>query len=122
MSCSDVRERFHLFALLFVVVLQTMKEYGWREESFWSLAPDCLTVLGAEIIVDWLKHAFITRFNEVSAEVYKDYTISLAYDLAQTKEKQAFRKAVHTWNPNDFFCNMLHRSYICYVGYAGIIY
>ena len=92
MSCSDVRERFHLFALLFVVVLQTMKEYGWREESFWSLAPDCLTVLGAEIIVDWLKHAFITRFNEVSAEVYKDYTISLAYDLAQTKEKQAFRK------------------------------
>lgn len=30
-SCSDVRERFHLFALLFIVVVQTMKEYGWRE-------------------------------------------------------------------------------------------
>ena len=30
-SCSDVRERFHLFALLFVVVVQTMKEYGWKE-------------------------------------------------------------------------------------------
>ena len=30
-SCSDVRERFHLFALLFLVVVQTMKEYGWRE-------------------------------------------------------------------------------------------
>ena len=56
-------------------------------ESFWSLAPDCLLVLGAEFFVDWLKHAFITRFNEVSAEVYKDYTISLAYDLATTKQK-----------------------------------
>ena len=56
-------------------------------ESFWSLAPDCLMVLGAEFFVDWLKHAFITRFNEVSAEVYKDYTISLAYDLATTKQK-----------------------------------
>ena len=107
-SCSDVRERFHLFALLFVVVVQTMKEYGWREESFWSLAPDCLLVLGAEILVDWsvqyctardrllsqefrrIKHAFITRFNEVPADVYKDYTISLAYDLAQTKQKYAF--------------------------------
>merc|ERR1719445_2411237 len=89
-SCSDVRERFHLFALLFVVVVQTMKEYGWKEESFWSLAPDCLLVLGAEFFVDWLKHAFITRFNEVSAEVYKDYTISLAYDLATTKQKHAF--------------------------------
>jgi len=89
-SCSDVRERFHLFALLFVVVVQTMKEYGWREDSFWSLAPDCLLVLGAEILVDWLKHAFITRFNAVAADVYKDYTISLAYDLAQTKQQQAF--------------------------------
>ena len=38
-----------------------MKEYGWREDSFWTLAPDCLLVLGAEILVDWLKHAFITR-------------------------------------------------------------
>jgi hypothetical protein len=33
-SCSDVRERFHLFALLFIVVVQTMKEYGWREGPF----------------------------------------------------------------------------------------
>jgi len=46
-----------------------MKEYGWREESFWSLAPDCLTVLGAEIIVDWLKHAFITR--EVAGDIVR---------------------------------------------------
>jgi len=67
-----------------------MKEYGWREDSFWTLAPDCLLVLGAEILVDWIKHAFITRFNEVPADVYKDYTISLAYDLAQTKQKYAF--------------------------------
>ena len=89
-SCSDVRERFHLFSLLFIVVVQTMKEYGWREEAFWALAPDCLLVYGAEFFVDWIKHAFITRFNEVTAEVYKDYTISLAYDLAQTKQTRAF--------------------------------
>lgn len=30
-SCSDVRERFHLFVLLFIVVLQTMREYSWKE-------------------------------------------------------------------------------------------
>ena len=60
-SCSDVRERFHLFALLFIVVVQTMKEYSWKEESFWSLAPDCLLVLCSEFFVDWIKHAFITR-------------------------------------------------------------
>ena len=44
-------------------------------------------VLVAEFVVDWIKHAFITRFNEVSSDVYKNYTIFLAYDLAQTKQK-----------------------------------
>lgn len=89
-SCSDVRERFHLFILLFIVVLQTMKEYSWKEERFWVLVPDCFMVLFAEVLVDWIKHAFITRFNELQVDVYKDYTISLAYDMAQTRQKHAF--------------------------------
>lgn len=60
-SCSDVRERLHLSVLLFIVVLQTMKEYTWKEERFWILAPDCVLVLTFEVIIDWVKHAFITR-------------------------------------------------------------
>ncbi|KAF4513816.1 UNVERIFIED_CONTAM: hypothetical protein B566_EDAN015879 [Ephemera danica] len=88
-SCSDVRERFHLSVLLFIVMLQTMKEYSWKEERFWVLLPDCLFVLLAELLVDWIKHAFITRFNELPVEVYRDYTTSLAYDTAQTRQKHA---------------------------------
>ena len=30
-SCSDARERFHNLVLLTVVVIQTMKEYSWKE-------------------------------------------------------------------------------------------
>lgn len=89
-SCSDVRERFHLFILLFIVILQTMREYSWKSERFWVLLPDCFTVLLAEMFVDWIKHAFITRFNELNLDVYKDYTTSLAYDMAQTRQKHAF--------------------------------
>lgn len=85
MSCSDVRERFHYIILLFVVIIQTMKEYNWSDEQFWILFPDCFFVFVAEIFVDWFKHAFVTRFNEISYEVYKDYSISLAYDLASSK-------------------------------------
>lgn len=90
LSCSDVRERFHLIILLLVVVVQTMKEYSWKEERFWVLLPDCIMVLLAEITVDSLKHAFVTRFNEIPATIYSEYTLSLAYDLAQTKQKHAF--------------------------------
>lgn len=67
-----------------------MKEYSWKFDRFWVLLPDCMMVLIAEIFVDWVKHAFITRFNELQVDVYRDYTTSLAYDMAQTRQKHAF--------------------------------
>lgn len=90
LTCSDVRERVHLTVLLFVVVIQTMKEFNWRSEQFYVLLPDCCYVLVVEVCIDWLKHAFITRFNELPADVYREYTISLAYDMTQTRQKHAF--------------------------------
>ena len=61
-------------------------------DSFWSLAPDCLYVFCAEFLVDWVKHAFITRFNpELSTDLYKVYTTNLAYDLAITKQTNVSR-------------------------------
>ncbi|XP_066955915.1 protein TAPT1 homolog isoform X2 [Macrobrachium rosenbergii] len=89
-SCSDVRERFHNCVLLLVVVIQTMKEYAWKEERLWILLPDCLLVCGTEVLVDWLKHAFITRFNDIPADAYKDYTVLLASDLIMCKQKYAY--------------------------------
>lgn len=90
LSCSDVRERFHLTMLLLAVTLQTMKEYAWRPDRLAVLLPDCILLLVAEVLVDWVKHAFITRFNELRSTVYRDYTISLAYDMAQTRQETAF--------------------------------
>ncbi|XP_046486256.1 protein TAPT1 homolog [Neodiprion pinetum] len=89
-SCSDVRERFHLAVLLLAVCLQTMKEYSWKADRLVILLPDCILVLVAEVLVDWVKHAFITRFNELRSTVYRDYTVSLAYDMAQTRQETAF--------------------------------
>jgi len=89
-ACSDVRERFHLFVLLFVVVIQTMKEYAWKTEILWLMLPDCAIVFVIECCIDWIKHAFITRFNELQVDVYRDYTLSLAYDMAQTRQKNAY--------------------------------
>lgn len=87
MSCSDVRERFHYLILLIVVIIQTLKEYNWSEDHFYLLLTDSFYIMAAEVCVDWLKHAFITRFNEILPDVYGDYSISLAYDLASSKLK-----------------------------------
>lgn len=56
-------------------------------DVFWDMMLDCILVVISEMIVDWIKHAFITKFNELPIEVYKDYTYSLAYDVAQTHQK-----------------------------------
>ncbi|KAK0162729.1 hypothetical protein PV327_006482 [Microctonus hyperodae] len=90
LACADVRERFHLMILLLAVSLQTMKEYAWKADRLAVLLPDCIFLLVAEVFVDWLKHAFITRFNELRSTVYRDYTLSLAYDMAQTRQQTAF--------------------------------
>lgn len=61
------------------------------QSRFWVLLPDCLMVMLAEIGVDWIKHAFITRFNELPLQVYEHYTRSLAYDMAESIKKKAHR-------------------------------
>jgi hypothetical protein len=40
-----------------------------------------LIILGLEILVDWLKHAFITKFNGIPPNVYKRFKESLCRDL-----------------------------------------
>ena len=40
------------------------------------------TVLLSEQIVDWLKHAFITKFNHIRPSVYERYIDVLCLDLA----------------------------------------
>uniref|UniRef100_A0A8R1HVZ5 Protein TAPT1 homolog n=1 Tax=Caenorhabditis japonica TaxID=281687 RepID=A0A8R1HVZ5_CAEJA len=52
--------------------------------------PFQIMVVGCEYFVDWLKHAFITKFNEINAEVYKDFTITIAFDVIRSRDQSAF--------------------------------
>lgn len=40
--------------LLLAVSLQTMKEYAWHSDRLAVLLPDCVTLLLAEVLVDWV--------------------------------------------------------------------
>ncbi|KAK3587469.1 hypothetical protein CHS0354_003601 [Potamilus streckersoni] len=89
-SCSDVKERFHYIILLFVVFIRNMSEVNWDPEHIWTLLPDASLVLIAELLVDWGKHAFITKFNEIPADTYRLYKLNLAKDMAVSRQGQAF--------------------------------
>ncbi|WVW79706.1 hypothetical protein I302_101676 [Kwoniella bestiolae CBS 10118] len=91
--CADIVERFQLSLMLFVIALRNMIEMAGSEIAFLpksfirgknlvdSILSPVLFVIVSEMIVDWLKHAFITKFNHVRASVYERFTDVLAKDV-----------------------------------------
>ncbi|KXN90816.1 hypothetical protein AN958_03470 [Leucoagaricus sp. SymC.cos] len=100
-TCADIVERFTLALMLGVVAFRNLielsgsefdfsggfvlpKSFGWFRGNnvLWTISYPVLTVMCSEMLVDWLKHAFITKFNHIRPSVYERYTDVLCRDLA----------------------------------------
>lgn len=100
-TCADIVERFTLSLMLLVVAFRNLielsgsefdfsggfvmpKSFGWFRGNnvLWTISYPVLTVLVSEMLVDWLKHAFITKFNHIRPSVYERYIDVLCRDLA----------------------------------------
>uniref|UniRef100_A0A3Q0R7E7 Transmembrane anterior posterior transformation 1b n=1 Tax=Amphilophus citrinellus TaxID=61819 RepID=A0A3Q0R7E7_AMPCI len=90
MSNSDIKERFTNYILLLIVCLRNMEQFSWNADHLWVLFPDVVMVIASEVAVDVVKHAFITKFNDISADVYGEYRASLAFDLVSSRQKNAY--------------------------------
>ncbi|CAL8286346.1 unnamed protein product [Arctogadus glacialis] len=90
MSNSDIKERFTNYILLLIVCLRNMEQFSWNPDHLWVLCPDVIMVIASEVAVDIIKHAFITKFNDISADVYGEYRASLAFDLVSSRQKNAY--------------------------------
>uniref|UniRef100_A0A2K5XP15 Transmembrane anterior posterior transformation 1 n=1 Tax=Mandrillus leucophaeus TaxID=9568 RepID=A0A2K5XP15_MANLE len=69
MSNSDIKERFTNYVLLLIVCLRNMEQFSWNPDHLWVLFPDVCMVIASEIAVDIVKHAFITKFNDITADL-----------------------------------------------------
>lgn len=56
-------------------------------EKFLGLLPDIMLLMLSEVVVDGTKHAFITKFNNIPASVYTEYTHLLANDVITSRKK-----------------------------------
>ncbi|KAK3507563.1 hypothetical protein QTP70_028473 [Hemibagrus guttatus] len=90
MSNSDIKERFTNYVLLLIVCLRNMEQFSWNPDHLWVLLPDVCMVIASEMAVDVVKHAFITKFNDIPADVYGEYRASLAFDLVSSRQKNAY--------------------------------
>ncbi|KAA8588623.1 transmembrane anterior posterior transformation protein 1 homolog isoform X1 [Etheostoma spectabile] len=89
MSNSDIKERFTSYVLMLIVCLRNMEQFAWNPDHLWVLIPDVFMVVTSEVAVDFIKHAFITKFNDITADVYSEYRASLAFDLLSSRQKNA---------------------------------
>lgn len=107
MSCSDLNERFLILIMLGIIssrnllqiILNTNSLNGffnnikpnswstqltpWKSFDDWLglLIGPSILVIGSEILVDWVKHAYIIRFNRIKPSIYEKYTRILANDF-----------------------------------------
>lgn len=61
-----------------------------------------MTVMVSEMFVDWLKHAFITKFNHIRPSVYERFTDVLCRDLATGSAFGRLGRKVCSIHPSDF--------------------
>ncbi|KAG0216879.1 hypothetical protein BGX33_011909 [Mortierella sp. NVP41] len=99
LSCSDIVERFQLSVFVTIITIRNLVELSAAPPSPFSVYPQsfvplfssmtavarlltpCFLVLGCETLVDWLKHAFITKFNQIRPTVYGRFVDILSRDL-----------------------------------------
>lgn len=57
-----------------------------------------IMVILSELIVDWLKHAFITKFNQIRPSIYSKYIDILCRDLVVGSPGRMSGKKAVSWN------------------------
>lgn len=88
LAIADIVERFQLIIFLIVIAVRNFVAAGntwidvlphsWNLHSTHSLLVGVffgpiITVIGSELIVDWVKHAYIIKFNRIRPHVYERY-------------------------------------------------
>ncbi|GAA5805121.1 hypothetical protein HPULCUR_010634 [Helicostylum pulchrum] len=99
LTCSDIVERFQQCAFLFIITLRNVIELSESgpssilpstfvplfklpaSTSLNTLMTPVVMVISSELLVDWLKHAFITKFNQIRPSIYGKYIDVLCKDL-----------------------------------------
>eukprot|EP01114_Cavostelium_apophysatum_P023622 TRINITY_DN8958_c0_g1_i1.p1 TRINITY_DN8958_c0_g1~~TRINITY_DN8958_c0_g1_i1.p1 ORF type:complete len:616 (+),score=128.94 TRINITY_DN8958_c0_g1_i1:103-1950(+) len=92
-SCSDVVERFYMVLFLTAITMQNFSDLEWNLSLYWvnHMVFSVVMVWLSECAVDWIKHAFITKFNHIPPDVYDQFKTRLTSDIVPTyRNKRAF--------------------------------
>jgi len=82
-ACLDAVERFQITIFLMIILIQNAHDLAWNLKSPWISHTLQLFFLiyVSEFIVDWLKHVFIHKYNDINFKVYHEHIIQLYHQL-----------------------------------------
>jgi len=83
LSCSDIVERFQLSLFLMMVTLKNFSDMEWAVPQHYMMSSVHVFVLVmvSETLVDWIKHAFITKFSAILPDIYFKFSSILSSDI-----------------------------------------
>lgn len=79
----------------------------WKSFDDWIglLMGPSILVIGSEILVDWVKYAYIIRFNRIRPKVYDKFTKILANDFVSGFSSDNFSRINHQFNEHPSMLN-----------------
>ena len=83
------------------------------------MLPIFMLVLVSEMIVDWIKHAFITKFNDISPDVYRKYRAILSKDLATSRHGNVSKQGKLSWHSHSGTLHLSRLKQITVIWYLG---
>eukprot|EP00055_Hartaetosiga_balthica_P002391 m.139378 g.139378 ORF g.139378 m.139378 type:complete len:644 (+) comp21271_c0_seq1:27-1958(+) len=88
--CWDVRERFQYFLMLTLIAIRNLSAYAWDVEYFVNfLLGNLALAYGSEVVVDWFKHSFVTRFNGLWHTNYLEHEYVLCHAMIGGVKRQS---------------------------------
>mmetsp|Transcript_23636 Transcript_23636/g.59013 ORF Transcript_23636/g.59013 Transcript_23636/m.59013 type:complete len:632 (+) Transcript_23636:48-1943(+) len=83
LACNDIVERFQLTCYLLIVSLHVLTVHA-DSVVMGNVLGAVAMVSAAELLVDWIKHAFVIKFNGIQPVVYRRFHAVLCRDLANS--------------------------------------
>lgn len=82
-ACSDAVERFQLSVFLVLMIIVTNGDE--RLYLTWAV------IYGCEVVVDWIKHAFVLKFNKISFRIYRQFGLVICDDVVRPRSHAVAR-------------------------------
>jgi hypothetical protein len=94
-TCHDMGERFQLFVFVLSITLPRLHAIDWTS---WESARGPLSEVGyvvavigaSELVIDYVKHAFITKFNFISPDEYTHFRRIILNDLVECRRSHVY--------------------------------